>query len=47
MRGDSLHIRLRVVPLPDEVVSLLEKSSDILHSLKRGNVEQAALDDFR
>ncbi|KAK6039646.1 elongation factor G [Cooperia oncophora] len=47
VRGDSLHIRLRLVPLPDEVVDLLEKSGEILHSMKRGNIEEASLADFR
>ncbi|KAK6012050.1 hypothetical protein OSTOST_22808, partial [Ostertagia ostertagi] len=47
VRGDSLHIRLRVVPLPDEVVDLLEKSAEVLHSIKRGVIEEAPLADFR
>ncbi|KAK5983282.1 Elongation factor G [Trichostrongylus colubriformis] len=47
VRGESLYIRLRVVPLPDEVVNLLEKSAEMLHSFRRGNVEEAAFSDFR
>ncbi|KAK6725551.1 hypothetical protein RB195_004083 [Necator americanus] len=47
LRGDSLYIRLRVAPLPDEIVSLMEKSSEILQAIKRGNVDDDSLVAFR
>ncbi|KAE9416429.1 hypothetical protein Angca_009136, partial [Angiostrongylus cantonensis] len=47
LRDSSLHIRLRVVPLPDEVVTLLEESADLLSIIKRGNSEETCLADFK
>ncbi|WKX88079.1 hypothetical protein Q1695_008027 [Nippostrongylus brasiliensis] len=47
LRGDSLHIRLRAVPLPDDVVALLENSSEVLHSLRRGTADELSLASFK
>ncbi|EYC20251.1 hypothetical protein Y032_0022g529 [Ancylostoma ceylanicum] len=47
VRGDSLYIRLRAAPLPDEVVSLLEKSTETLQAIRRGNVDDASLTEFK
>ncbi|KJH46382.1 elongation factor G [Dictyocaulus viviparus] len=47
LRGDALYIRLRVVPLPDSLVTLLEESADLLNIIKRGNMEELDLVEFR
>ncbi|VDM71975.1 unnamed protein product [Strongylus vulgaris] len=47
LKSDSLYIRLRVAPLPDEVVSLLEQSADTLQVIRRGHVDEATLASFR
>ncbi|XGW21996.1 hypothetical protein V3C99_004729 [Haemonchus contortus] len=47
VRGESLHLRLRAVPLPDEIVKLLEESAEVLHLIRRGNIEEGLLADFR
>ncbi|KAJ1361443.1 hypothetical protein KIN20_020690 [Parelaphostrongylus tenuis] len=47
LRDGSLYIRLRVVPLPDEIVNILEESADLLSAIKRGNVEDRCLAEFK
>ncbi|RCN43285.1 hypothetical protein ANCCAN_10699 [Ancylostoma caninum] len=47
LRGGSLCIRLRAAPLPDEVVSLLEKSTETIQAIRRGIVDEASLADFK
>ncbi|VDM53405.1 unnamed protein product [Angiostrongylus costaricensis] len=47
LRDSSLHIRLRVVPLADEVVTLLEEYADLLSFIKRGNLEETCLADLK
>ncbi|CAJ0591098.1 unnamed protein product [Cylicocyclus nassatus] len=47
LRSDSIHIRLRVASLPDEVVSLLEESAEILKSIRGGHVDDTTLTEFK
>ncbi|CAJ0595799.1 unnamed protein product [Cylicocyclus nassatus] len=47
LRSDSLYIRLRVAPLPDEVVALLEESAEILKSIRGGHVDDSTSAEFK
>ncbi|CAD6197184.1 unnamed protein product [Caenorhabditis auriculariae] len=42
----ALYIRLRVVPLPDSLVELLEKNAKLIGAMKQGDVDDADAKEF-
>ncbi|CAJ0608706.1 unnamed protein product [Cylicocyclus nassatus] len=46
-KSDSLYIRLRVAPLPNEVVALLEESAEVLKSIRGGHIDDKTLTEFK
>ncbi|CAI5438934.1 unnamed protein product [Caenorhabditis angaria] len=44
---DALYIKLRVVPLEESVIELLENNSHILSAIRRGESELSELEEFR
>ena len=47
IRGETLFLRLRVAPLPLEIVSMLEKSTEELLDLKRGQRGTVKIEQIR
>ena len=47
IRGEALYLRLRVAPLPIEVVQLLEKSKETLLGLMKGQTEEKEAEQLK
>ncbi|CAI2315316.1 unnamed protein product [Caenorhabditis sp. 36 PRJEB53466] len=44
---DALHIKLRVVPLADAVVEVLDKHALLISAIRRGEADQSEVDEFQ